>query len=520
MEKKAENERRHELVLILDFGAQYSQLIARRVREAGVYCEIVPYDVPAETLRAKNPIGLILSGGPASVYEPGAPRVDEAVFHLGVPVLGICYGMQLMAKSLGGVVSRAEAREYGRADLAIQREEGLFAGCQGGACWMSHGDLVEEVPPGFAVLACTANTPVAAMGDQARKLYGVQFHPEVAHTPWGKDLLHNFLYGVCGARGDWTPGSLVDEIVREVRQTVGSGRVVAGLSGGVDSSVAAVLVHRAVGDQLTCIFVDHGLLREGEADEVERTFAGRFGIRLVRVDAAERFLARLAGVVDPEEKRKIIGAEFIRVFEEEAAKLGKVDFLVQGTLYPDVIESGGGYSGQARVIKSHHNVGGLPEEMTLRLIEPLRPLFKDEVRRLGEELGLPEEIVWRHPFPGPGLAVRVIGEVTDDKLAVLRRADAIVIEELRKTGLYREVWQCFAVLTGLRTVGVMGDERTYGWTIAIRAVTSEDGMTADWARLPHDLLAIIASRVMNEVPGVNRVVYDISPKPPATIEWE
>lgn len=518
MESKPEQ---HELVLVLDFGAQYSQLIARRVREAGVYCEIVPYDTPAEAVRARKPIGIILSGGPSSVYAPGAPRVDESLFQLGVPVLGICYGMQLMAASLGGVVERAGAREYGRADLVVeQRREGLFAGECGGLCWMSHGDRVEEVPPGFAVLARTANTPVAAMGDEARGLFGVQFHPEVAHTPWGKQLIRNFLYDVCGARGDWTAGSLVDEIRAQVREMVGAGRVVAGLSGGVDSSVAAVLVHRAVGDQLTCIFVDHGLLRQGEADEVERTFARRFGMHLVRVDASERFLRRLAGVVDPEQKRKIIGAEFINVFEEEAAKLGKADFLVQGTLYPDVIESGGGYSGQARVIKSHHNVGGLPEQMRLRLIEPLRPLFKDEVRRLGEELGLPDEIIWRHPFPGPGLAVRVIGDVTEEKLAALRRADGIVTEELRRAGLYREVWQCFAVLTGLRTVGVMGDERTYGWTVAVRAVTSEDGMTADWARLPHELLATVASRIMNEVPGVNRVVYDISPKPPSTIEWE
>lgn len=512
--------KKHEVVLVLDFGAQYAQLIARRVREAGVYCEIVPFDISAEALRERKPIGIILSGGPASVYGQGAPHPDDGVFQVGAPVLGICYGMQLIAFHLGGEVHRGEGGEYGRAELFVDENNGLFAGECGGTCWMSHGDRVEKVPPGFVALGRTANTPIAAMGDARRGFYGVQFHPEVAHTPWGRELIRNFLYEACHARGDWTPGSLVDEIVGQVRATVGSGRVVAGLSGGVDSSVAAVLVHRAVGAQLTCIFVDHGLLREGEADEVEQTFSRQFGVRLVRVDARKRFLRRLEGVEDPEDKRKIIGSEFIRVFEEEAAKLGKVDFLVQGTLYPDVIESGGGHSAQARVIKSHHNVGGLPDDMTLSLVEPLRPLFKDEVRRLGEELRLPEEIVWRHPFPGPGLAVRVIGDVTGEKLDVLRRADAIVIEELRRAGLYREVWQCFAVLTGLRTVGVMGDERTYGWTVAIRAVTSEDGMTADWARLPHEVLATMATRVMNEAPGVNRVVYDISPKPPATIEWE
>ena len=510
-----------ELVIVLDFGAQYGQLIARRIREQQVYCEVLPGDTPAERVLARSPKAIVLSGGPASVYEPDAPRVDQRLLEAGVPVLGICYGMQLLAAQLGGRVRAAEQREFGRTRLFVRDFSDLFRGLVPGedgalVCWMSHGDVVEEVPPGFEVLATTAHTPVAAMADRRHRLYGIQCHPEVAHTPWGSQLLRNFLFDISGCRGEWTVGSFTERAVAEVREQVGEGRVICALSGGVDSAVAATLVHRAVGSQLVCIFVDHGLLRQGEAQQVVATFRER-GLQLVFVDARERFLRRLEGVTDPERKRKIIGEEFIRVFEEEARRLGDVRYLVQGTVYPDVIESG---TGQAALIKSHHNVGGLPERMNLKLIEPLRYLFKDEVRRVGLELGLPESIIWRHPFPGPGLAVRVIGPVTAEKLAVVRSADAIVLEEIERAGLAREVWQAFAVLTDTRSVGVMGDQRTYGYVVAVRAVTSTDAMTADWVRLPHDVLERIASRILNEVPGVSRVVYDISPKPPATIEWE
>jgi len=507
-----------EMVVVLDFGGQYSHLIARRIRELKVFCEMLPYTTPLDELAAKKPRGIIFSGGPASVYQPGAPTVDPAVYRLGVPVLGICYGMQLMARQLGGRVVGAEGREYGKTALEVLDTADLFRGLSPvEQCWMSHGDRVEAPPPGFTVIARTAQAPVAAMRDAARKLYAVQFHPEVMHTPKGQEILRRFLYDICGCRGDWTMGSFVERTVAEVRARVGEGRVLCALSGGVDSSVAAVLVHRAVGDRLTCVFVNHGLLRQGEAEQVVRTFREQFRMRLVYVDAAERFLRRLAGVTDPEKKRKIIGEEFIRVFEEEALKLERVDFLVQGTLYPDVVESG---TATAAVIKSHHNVGGLPADMRLELIEPLRWLFKDEVRAVGGELGLPEDVVWRQPFPGPGLAVRILGEVTPDKLALLRRADAIVREEIRRAGLHREIWQYFAVLPDLRSVGVMGDERTYAHTVAVRAIHSHDGMTADWVRLPYEVLERISGRIVNEVPGVNRVVYDITSKPPSTIEWE
>ncbi|NPV29059.1 MAG: glutamine-hydrolyzing GMP synthase [Firmicutes bacterium] len=508
---------KRDLVFVVDFGGQYTQLIARRIRELKVYCEIVPYTATWAELRERTPRGLVFSGGPASVYAPGAPRCDPALLAGEVPVLGICYGMQLMAHLLGGKVKRGEKREYGPARLTVIREDALFRGLPREIpVWMSHGDRVEAPPPGFLVAAATSQSPVAAMFDPARKLYGVQFHPEVHHTPQGKEILAHFLYEICGCRGDWTPASFVAEQVEEIRRTVGSARVVGALSGGVDSTVAATLVHRAVGDRLTCIFVDHGLLRKGEKEDLAKTFHG-LGIRTVVVDAGARFLEKLQGVTDPEEKRRIIGREFIRVFEEEAARLGEVGFLLQGTLYPDVIESG---TQTAAVIKTHHNVGGIPADLKLQLLEPLRWLFKDEVRRVGLELGLPEAIIWRQPFPGPGLAVRVLGEVTREKLEVVREADWIVTEEIRRAGLDREIWQFFAVLLPVRSVGVMGDERTYAHPVVVRAVTSEDAMTADWARLPFEVLARISSRIVNEVPGVNRVLYDITSKPPATIEWE
>ncbi|MDN5326196.1 MAG: hypothetical protein PWP41_892 [Moorella sp. (in: firmicutes)] len=507
-----------EIVLVLDFGGQYNQLIARRVREAGVYSEMIPYNTSLEKILARRPRGIIFSGGPASVYSPGAPRIDPALYESGIPILGICYGMQLMAHDLGGRVEGASGREYGKTELEVTAADPLFAGLPGSMqCWMSHGDYISAPPPGFQVTARSAYTPVAAMSDPARKLYGVQFHPEVKHTPLGQEILRRFLFQVCGCRGDWSVSSFIEDQVAAIRRQVGNGRVLCALSGGVDSSVAAALVHRAVGDRLTCVFVNHGLLRQGEAEQVQRAFGQSMGMNLVYVDASRRFLEKLTGITEPEEKRKIIGHEFIRVFEEEARKLGRVDFLVQGTLYPDVIESG---TETAAVIKSHHNVGGLPEDMELELIEPLRLLFKDEVRRVGEELGLPEEIVWRQPFPGPGLAIRILGEVTPEKLAILRQADAIVTEEIRRAGLYREIWQSFAVLPSMKSVGVMGDERTYAYPIVLRAVTSDDAMTADWARLPYDLLERISSRIVNEVRHINRVVYDITSKPPATIEWE
>ena len=507
-------------VLVVDLGGQYSQLIARRVREARVYSELVGHRLSADDVARRNPAAILLSGGPASVYSEGAPDVDPAIFELGIPTLGICYGMQLMARDLGGTVERTDASEFGKAELAAEESELFHDLPPEQVVWMSHRDSVTAPPTGASITASSPSTPIAAFEDRKRGLYGVQFHPEVAHTPHGQDILKNFLYEVAGAPPTWTPAAVIEEQVERIREVVGSERVLCALSGGVDSAVAALLVHKAVGDQLTCVFVDHGLLRENEAEQVVETFSGHFRVPLVHVQAQERFLSRLARVSDPEEKRKIVGEEFIRVFEEEARKLGDVRFLVQGTLYSDVIESGGAEDGVAAKIKSHHNVGGLPEDMRMELVEPLRLLFKDEVRRVGEELGLPERMVWRQPFPGPGLAIRIVGEVTEERLAILRRADAILLEEIRRADLYRGLWQSFAVLPAIRSVGVQGDERTYAYPIVIRAVTSEDAMTADWARLPYDVLEAVSSRVINEIPGVNRVVYDVSSKPPATIEWE
>ena len=507
-----------EHVVVIDFGAQYSQLIARRIRECRVYCEILPHHSSADELAARRPAGIVLSGGPSSVYEPGAPQLDARTFELGIPILGICYGMQLMGRALGGCVEPGTKKEYGKTDLEVVDSNDLFSGLDSRLiAWMSHGDSVTVTPPGFAVIARTANTPIAAMWDRERRLYGVQFHPEVVHTPQGKQILENFLYGACKCRAEWTMKSFIEEATEGITRQVGDGSVVCGLSGGVDSATVAALVHRAVGDQLTCIFVNHGLLRKGEPEMVERAFRDTFKMRLVRVDAEERFLGKLRGVADPEQKRNIIGEEFVRVFEEEAAKLGKVDFLAQGTIYPDVVESG---TGSAAKIKTHHNVAGLPDDMKLELVEPLRYLFKDEVRTVCHELGLPDDITWRQPFPGPGLAVRVIGEVTKERLDTLREADAIVLEEIKKADLYRDLWQSFAILLPVRSVGVMGDQRTYAWPVVLRAVTSEDAMTADWARLPYEVLERISSRVINEVRGINRILYDVSSKPPATIEWE
>jgi len=508
----------HELVIILDFGGQYTQLIARRVRELGVYSEILPFNTTVEAIRQKDPKGIILSGGPSSVYETGAPHPDPDVLQIGVPVLGICYGVQLMAHFLGGEVRPSNRREYGQAEIAIRDEGKLLGGLSSPLkVWMSHGDYVSRPPDGFVVTAST-DAAIGVVEDRARQLYGVQFHPEVAHTPQGKEVLRNFLVDVCRLRCDWTMSSFIDTTIEDIRQRVRDGNAVCGLSGGVDSSVAAALVARAIGDKQTCIFVDTGLLRKNEFEEVLTAYR-EMELNVVGVAAGERFLTRLAGVVDPERKRKIIGNEFIEIFQEEARKLGHEDFLVQGTLYPDVIESVS-VKGPSAVIKSHHNVGGLPEKMNLQLIEPLRELFKDEVRRVGREFGLPEEIISRQPFPGPGLAVRILGEVTADRVALLQEADAIVIEEIRRADLYDKVWQSFAVLLPISTVGVMGDMRTYDNAIALRVVESLDGMTADWTRLPYDVLQRISSRIVSEVRGINRVVYDVSSKPPSTIEWE
>lgn len=507
-------------VLVLDFGGQYNLLVARRVRECGVYCEIKPWHVSLDEIRAYEPAAIIFTGGPATVFETGAPRVDPAIFALGVPVLGICYGQQLMLQTLGGACRGAETREYGKVALTHDGTSELFRGIESTAvCWMSHGVEAERLAEGFRAVASTADCACAAVEDASRRLYGVQFHPEVLHTVHGREILQNFLYRICALAPEWSMASYVDEAIAECRAKIGGGRVLLALSGGVDSAVAAALLYRAVGEQLTCIFVDHGLLRRNEADEVEAAMRGALGLRITRVDASERFLSRLAGVTEPERKRKIIGEEFIRVFEAEAKKLGKVDFLAQGTIYPDVVESGLG--GESAVIKSHHNVGGLPEHVDFKeIVEPLRRLFKDEVRALGVELGLPETLVWRQPFPGPGLAIRVIGEVTPDKLAILREADAIFREEVARAGLERSVNQYFAVLTNLRSVGVMGDGRTYDYAVALRAVETQDFMTADWSRLPYELLDTVSRRIVNETPQVNRVVYDVTSKPPATVEFE
>ncbi len=509
------------MILIIDFGSQYNQLIARRVREHHVYCQIEPPDIPLDQIRTLQPEGIILSGGPASIYEKGSPKVDPGIFELGIPVLGICYGMQYMVNILGGAVAGSNKREYGFAALTVKDGGGIFQGIEKETtCWMSHGDSIQALPAGFQATAVTDNTPVAAAENREKRFYGFQFHPEVVHTREGMRMLENFLFRVCRCEKSWTMESFARDAVEEIRSQVGSGRVILGLSGGVDSSVAALLLHQAVGDRLTCVFVDNGVLREGEAEKVQDVFRKHYRIRLRFVRAKKVFLDRLKGVADPERKRKIIGRTFIEIFEKEAKSIKGAAFLAQGTLYPDIIESRSAFGGPSAVIKSHHNVGGLPRRMRLKLIEPLKHLFKDEVRLLGRELGLPDEMIWRQPFPGPGLAIRIIGEVTDRRLSILKKADVILQDEIRAAGYYRKLWQSFAVLLPIKSVGIMGDRRTYEHILAIRAVTSDDAMTADWAKLPHDLLGRIANRIINEVRGVNRVVYDISSKPPSTIEWE
>ncbi|RMC93075.1 glutamine-hydrolyzing GMP synthase [Clostridium autoethanogenum] len=507
-----------EMVVVVDFGGQYNQLIARRVRENNVYCEILPYTCSIDKIKEKNPNGIIFTGGPNSVYGENAPRISEEIFKLGVPILGICYGHQLICNILGGKVKSAEVREYGKTKIELDANSALFSNIdKNQISWMSHTDVVSEPPKGFKVIAKTNGCPVAAIENTDKKVYGVQFHPEVEHTPFGRKMLSNFLFKVCNLKGDWSMSSFADEKIKLIREKVGNKKVICAMSGGVDSSVAAVLVHKAVGKQLTCIFVDHGLLRKDEGDQVEHVFKKQFDMNFIRVNAKDRFLGKLEGVSDPEKKRKIIGEEFIRVFEEEARKLGDISFLVQGTIYPDVVESG---LGTSATIKSHHNVGGLPEDMDFKLIEPLRELFKDEVRAVGEELGIPHKLVWRQPFPGPGLAIRVLGEITEEKLAITREADAIFREEIANAGLDEKIWQYFACLPNIRSVGVMGDERTYCYTVALRAVVSSDAMTSDWARIPYDVLDKVSRRIVNEVKGVNRIVYDVTSKPPSTIEWE